>query len=244
MSLLLAIDAGNTRVKFGLHDGEAWRATGAIETANVTTLPVAIAATRERAARAIAANVAGPLVEQALREVCENAGWPLTVIASAARQCGVRNGYESPAQLGPDRWAALIAAHALVFGPKIVATAGTALTVDALTAEGDFLGGLIVPGPRLMRRSLDTGTAGLRLTEGAVEAFPASTPDAITSGSIDACVGAVDRVLRRLEARAGTRPALLLSGGAAAELAPHLPRPHSVHEHLVLEGLARIAREG
>ena len=85
--------------------------------------------------------------------------------------------------------------------------AGTALTVDALRADGLFVGGLIVPGLALMRRSLDGGTAQLRLTEGVFDPFPKSTPDAITTGSVQAAVGAIERMRRgdgrgRLRARA------------------------------------------
>ena len=121
--------------------------------------------------------------------------------------------------------------------------AGTALTVDALAAEGRFLGGLIVPGPALMRRSLDRGTAELRLTEGAVADFPESTPDAITSGAIQACVGAIERLAGAMAARGSPPGRIILSGGAAAEIAASLPPQTILRENLVLDGLALIARK-
>ncbi len=120
---------------------------------------------------------------------------------------------------------------------------GTALTVDALTGGGEFLGGLIVPGPALMRSSLDRGTAGLRLTEGAFEDFPRSTPDAITSGAIQAGAGAIARLRDAMAARGSVPERILLSGGAAAELSPHLPMPFTLRETLVLDGLVLIAGE-
>jgi type III pantothenate kinase len=240
---LLALDAGNTRVKWGVHDGTAWRATGAVEIAATAMLAAAWSGA-PAPMRAIACNVAGPEVRRALEEACARSGIALEVIASPASQLGVTNGYREPAQLGPDRWAALVAAHALVGGHKLVVNAGTALTVDALTAEGRFLGGLIVPGPAMMRRALGEGTAGLRLTDGRFAPFPQSTPDAITSGAIQAAVGAVLRMATALATQGSEVERIVLSGGAAREIEPHLPIPAAIHENLVLDGLRLIARNG
>lgn len=240
MTMLLAIDAGNTRVKWGVHDGRAWVATGMVATAAAATLATAWAAA-PRAHRAIASNVAGAAVAQQLAEACAGRSLPLQAIQSVASQLGVTNGYREPSQLGSDRWAGLVAAHHALAGHKLVVNAGTALTIDALYADGRFMGGLIVPGPALMRSSLDRGTAGLRLTEGAFEPFPRGTPDAITSGALQACAGAIAR-MRDAMAQHGSAPErIVLSGGAAAELAPHLPMASSVHQNLVLDGLVLIA---
>jgi type III pantothenate kinase len=160
---MLAIDAGNTRIKWGAHDGRGWAATGAIATADSARAGDAWSSL-PHIDGAIASNVAGPGVARDLAAACGARGVTLRVIESQAVQAGVVSGYRDPAQLGADRWAALVAAHAAGGGHKLVVNAGTALTVDALTGEGRFLGGLIVPGPALMRRSLDRGTAGLRLT--------------------------------------------------------------------------------
>jgi type III pantothenate kinase len=154
----------------------------------------------------------------------------------------VRNLYADPAQLGADRWAALIAAHHGDKANKLVVNVGTALTIDALTAAGEFLGGLIVPGPALMRRSLDRGTAGLRLTEGRFEALPRSTPDAITSGALQACVGAIARFGTAMASQGAAPDRIILSGGAAREIEAMLPYPHTYRENLVLEGLLLAAR--
>ena len=240
MSALLAIDAGNTRIKWGVHDGRGWAATGSLPTADAARLPQAWAGA-PAFERAIASNVAGPQVAAQLTRACEEAGCALHVIRSEAQALGVTNDYADPAQLGSDRWAALVAAHATGPGHKLVVNAGTALTIDALTGEGRFLGGVIVPGPALMRRSLDRGTAGLRLTEGEVVDFPRSTPDAITSGAVQACAGAVARMAQAM-ARRGCAPGrIVLSGGAARSLEAHLPIAGALHENLVLEGLVLIA---
>jgi type III pantothenate kinase len=240
--IYLLVDAGNSRVKWGVHDGRGWVARGAVPTAEVNAIGEAWSGL-PRIARATASNVAGVLVAEDLQRACRERGIALTIIRSQAKQLGVTNGYRDPSQLGADRWAALIGAHHVEPGHKLVVTAGTALTIDALAADGRFLGGSIVPGAALMRRSLDRGTAGLRFTEGTFADFPAATADAIATGSIDACVGAIGRVAQRMQA-GGCGPArIVLSGGAAQEIAPHLPMAHAFHENLVLDGLALIARE-
>lgn len=236
---LLCIDAGNTRIKWGVHDGAGWVATGALATAESAQLASALKGTPP-AKQAIASNVAGERVRADLEQACAGIG-ALRIIRSEARQLGVVNGYGDSAQLGTDRWAALIAAHHTGRGHKLVVNAGTALTIDALADGGRFLGGLIVPGPALMRRSLDRGTAGLRLTEGSFHELPASTPDAITSGAIQACVGAIARLAEVMARNDAAPDRIILSGGAASELAPHLTIA-AVHENLVLDGLALIAR--
>lgn len=238
---VLAIDAGNTRVKWGVHDGGKWNPCGALPTPEAARLGEQWRAIDGRLL-AIASNVAGETVERHLREACEARGWPLAVIASLREQLGVTNGYRDHRQLGPDRWAGLIAAHRAHRGNKLVVNAGTALTVDALVSDGRFMGGLIVPGPALMRRSLDRGTAGLRLTEGRFEPFPASTPDAITTGAIQACVGAIERMRATMADRGFAPDHVILSGGAAPEVAPHLPGGAILEENLVLDGLLAIAR--
>jgi type III pantothenate kinase len=240
-SVVLAIDAGNTRIKWGVHDGHSWSARGAIGTSESSQLYESLRPALP-VDSAIASNVAGEQVQSDIEIACDRADIPLTIIRSERQQLGVENGYRDAQQLGADRWAALIAAHGLEPGHKLVVNAGTALTIDALTGEGRFLGGLIVPGPALMRRSLDRGTAGLRLTEGTLRELPESTPDAITSGAIQACIGAIERTGKAMAARGSPPRLIILSGGGAGEIAGALPYESRLHETLVLDGLLIIAR--
>lgn len=233
---LLAVDAGNTRIKWGVHDGRAWRSLGAMasQEPDWTAVPAA--------ARAIASNVAGEAARRALERMCAERGMPLAVIRAEREQLGVVNGYDDPHQLGSDRWAALIAARHSASGAMLVVNAGTALTVDALAGDGRFVGGLIVPGPALMARALQSGTAGLRVAPGAFREFPVGTPDAIASGAIQACVGAIVRFASAMGARGINPGQVLLSGGAAHAIAAHLPMAHAIRENLVLDGLVLIDR--
>ena len=239
--MILAIDAGNTRIKWGLWEDRGFIAQGSILTARAAELPDALHML-PRAQAAIGSNVAGADVRATLAAAL--APWRLEVrwIESVAAQCGVSSRYQNPAQLGTDRWAALIGARARCPGPCVVMNAGTAVTVDALSGEGVFLGGLILPGLELMARALARGTADLPLQPGRFETFPVNSVDAIRSGAIQAVAGAVERMARNMIVAQLGEPQLVLSGGAADLIAPALERPFVLVPALVLEGLLAIAR--
>jgi type III pantothenate kinase len=235
---LLVIDAGNSRVKWGLHAHGQWLERGAVLTTEVEQLREVFSrlACPERI---VAANVAGALAEQRIEDAVAHFGLRANWIVSRAEQCGVRSSYADPAVLGPDRWAALIGARHLHERACVVVNAGTAMTVDALTAQGIFVGGFIVPGYALMREALARNTAGLKVQDGQFSYFPDNTANAISSGALNALSGAVDRMLRYLSETGQEDAIVLLSGGDAPLLEPLLVMPQLV-DNLVLEGLARI----
>lgn len=231
--MILYLDAGNSRLKYGLHDGSAWLIQGALAYQESQVL-VDLLPLRPR--RIVACNVAGAAGRQRIERLAQALDAQLAWFTSTAACGGVRNDYEQPEQLGADRWAALIGAHALHDGPALVVMAGTATTIDVLEAGGSFRGGLILPGLDLMRQALASGTAALRPMQGVPRLLPRNTGDAIASGALEATIGAIERMARRL---ARTDFAIILAGGAAGELLPGLERPVRHVEHLVLEGLLR-----
>ncbi len=233
--MLLCLDAGNTRLKFGLFDGGRWLLQDALDYAAFDELPARLPASPTRI---VACNVAGQAVRQRIEALAGKLGLPLTWLCSTAAACGVTNSYDTPEQLGADRWAALIGARALHGGACVVAVAGTATTIDALDASGRFRGGLILPGLALMRAALAGNTADLPHASGSFRSLPTTTDDAIASGALHATLGAIARTRATLVADV----ACLLSGGAAAELAPHLEPPQRPIDNLVLEGLARFGQ--
>ena len=120
------------------------------------------------------------------------------------------------------------------------------MTVDALSSEGVFLGGVIVPGLDLMRASLDSGTAQLRLQQGAFYYFPDNTADAIMSGAVNALAGTVERMRGYMEETGQGSPRVVLSGGAAMVIKPRLhvaATALEVVDNLVLDGLLEIANQ-
>jgi len=239
---VLAIDAGNTRIKWGAHDGAHWLVQAWVDTACAEELKPALAGLPPLQA-VVVSNVAGAALRELILRALPPAPAPRW-IKSERVQCGVRNGYDDPAQLGCDRWAALIGARQLFGGPAVVVDAGTALTADALTGDGVFVGGIIVPGAELMRKALAEHTAALKPQPGKFGFFPDTTGDAIMSGAVNALAGAIERMARFLEEAGQPQPACVLSGGGAALLEPYLNLEVKVVDNLVLEGLLEIAREG
>jgi type III pantothenate kinase len=240
---ILAIDAGNSRIKWGVHDDGSWAVQGWVATARAAQLARAWAGLA-RPEITVAASVAGARAARSINAAARGFRRRPRFVKSAASQCGVRNSYDDPAQLGPDRWAALIGARHIHSGPCVVVNAGTTMTVDALAADGVFLGGMIVAGKDMMREALARGTAGLRPRGGRFAYFPASTEDAIESGAANALAGAVERMLRFMDQAGQDRPLTIVSGGAAHLVAPQLNATVEVVDNLVLEGLVHIALDG
>ncbi|MFP5405416.1 MAG: type III pantothenate kinase, partial [Gammaproteobacteria bacterium] len=124
--------------------------------------------------------------------------------------------------------------------PALVAVCGTATTMDLLTAEGDFVGGGIMPGMGLMIRALHLNTATLPDAHGDYVDYPRQTVDAVASGCAHAQAGAVER-LYFLHKRKHPDLRCIISGGAARTLGPRLTIEYLYHENLVLEGLYQVA---
>jgi len=233
--MILCLDAGNTRLKFGVLGDDDWLLQDVLGYAALDELRARLP---QGVSRVVACNVAGEAVRSRIETLAADLALPLDWLTGTADACGVRNGYDRPQQLGADRWAALIGARALHAGPAVVVMAGTATTIDALDGAGQFRGGLILPGLSLMREALARNTADLPHAAGRYRTAPTNTDDAIVSGAIHATLGAIER----MQATLGKDALCLLSGGSAAELAPHLMPAHRLIGNLVLEGLARYGR--
>jgi type III pantothenate kinase len=265
----LLIDAGNSRIKWALVQADGTQlaagalnhstdvAQGSVDQPGWSRLPAPGSAWLSNVAgEGIAARVAALL----------DAHWPqlpLTTIRARARQCGVTNSYTTPQALGSDRWAGMIGAHAAFPGEHLlIATFGTATTLEALRAVGCFVGGLIAPGWTLMMRSLGEHTAqlptldaaaarGLLDTESAPETenarrgpfFATDTPRSLSAGCTLAQAGLIERMWRDLQDEWQVPVRLVVSGGAVDEVASALKVPHTRHDSLVLSGLALIAAE-
>jgi len=248
--MLLLIDVGNTMVKWALVDAApyvpgSWQASGSAAHQDIEQLRDALRG--HGITRAILSNVAGKAVRDRLQHELHSlqpTPFPLEWFASVSEQAGVRNSYRNPAQLGCDRFAAMIGAHALF--PEqalIVATCGTATTVDALTADGLFVGGMILPGLGLMASSLARNTAHLpQVAQDSLSfnPFALNTSDAIMGGCIAAQTGAIEHAAT-LHAKRGGQVRCILSGGAAAAIAPHLSVSNQIVDNLVLIGLHTVA---
>lgn len=158
--------------------------------------------------------------------------------------CGIQNAYTEPGQLGVDRWLSLIAAYDLIQSATCVIDCGTAITVDALAASGQHLGGLIIPGLGMMRESLYSGADGV--AEEAVAEPPegmlaCDTVGAVEAGTLYSIVAFIDRVTADLRKQLDEPMICLLTGGDAPAILPLLAVDVQHHPQLVLQGLARLA---
>jgi type III pantothenate kinase len=255
----LLIDAGNSRIKWALVQADgAQLAAGALthggaDQPDWSNLPTP--------GSAWLSNVAGESVAARVTALLD-AHWPqlpLATIRARAQQCGVTNRYTTPDALGSDRWAGMIGAHAAFPGEHLLlATFGTATTLEALRADGCFVGGLIAPGWTLMMRSLGERTAQLptldataarSLLDSAPDTtrrgpfFATDTPRSLSAGCTLAQAGLIERMWRDLQDEWQVPVRLVVSGGAVDEVASALKVPHTRHDSLVLSGLALIAAE-
>jgi type III pantothenate kinase len=263
----LLIDAGNSRIKWMLVQADGTplaagalahmnhAAQGSADQPDWSNLPAP--------GSAWLSNVAGEGVAARVAALLD-AHWPqlpLTTIRARAQQCGVTNRYTTPEALGSDRWAGMIGAHAAFPGEHLlIATFGTATTLEALRADGCFVGGLIAPGWTLMMRSLGEHTAQLPTLDAAAARglldaddapdtarrgpfFATDTPRSLSAGCTLAQAGLIERMWRDLQDEWQVPVRLVVSGGAVHEVAGALKVPHTRHDSLVLSGLALIAAE-
>ena len=248
--MILLVDIGNTRIKWAHLDGGELGEQAAL--AHASWAPEAFVAAIEagggRPDRVLAGNVGGNGIGERLSSAVARA-WSMDTefVEASAWAGGVTSGYADPAQLGVDRWLAIIGAHALEPGGSCVVDVGTAMTIDGVTAEGRHLGGVIVPGPYLMVNSLHQNTSDLaqRYRQGQVvdTLFADNTRGAIEQGAMHALAALIERSADIMERMIGHPPALLLTGGGCEPLAGLLGRPHKIVVDLVLRGLAVLAPE-
>jgi type III pantothenate kinase len=266
--VFLLIDSGNTRIKWayvpctpptteqGFEQNSPWLAYGAVMHADSAQLASQWQKLSEHHAvqGALIANVAGTGARQQISAQLAQLNGPHSLatqwFASSHAAAGVRNGYRQPTQLGCDRFCAAIGAHALLPGKNlIVANCGTATTIDGVSRDGQFIGGMIAPGLAMMAQALARNTAQLPQLHHAMQSrvqlphsFADNTDDAIISGCITASAGAIEKALRDLEHRWAQPVHCVLSGGAAFALAPALTIAHQMLDNLVLHGLHTVLR--
>lgn len=262
-SFLIAVDVGNSRIKFGLFDDVESRrgaANGALpECLNSTAiglddeLPCETLAAWGNSAggvieSAVVAGVNPPGVERVLG-AWPKSGWPAPAIINSPAQLPLRVRVDAPERVGIDRLLNAVAANVLRIPdvPLVVVSSGTATTVDYVAPDGAFEGGAILPGFDLCALALNRYTALLPLVPATELSGPPPAPvgkntrDAIRSGLFWGQVGAVRELTARIEAQSSARPMVVVTGGAGSLLVPHLGPRVRYEEHLPLKGLALAA---
>ena len=247
---LLALDVGNTRLKWALyeepHVGARLISHGAQFLENIESLQEGDWSRLPTPRWVLGCVVAGDAVKRRVEEQLEL--WDVTPrwVVSSSSEGGLITGYDHPARLGSDRWVAMIGARQrlLAAGPPrpcVVVMVGTAVTVEAIDTDGRFLGGIILPGHGIMLRALESGTAGLHVPTGEVRDFPTNTSDALTSGGTFAIAGAVQRMVENLRHRCAQDPICYMTGGAGWKMAPSMSTACELVDSLIFDGLLMIA---
>lgn len=259
MSVLL-LDAGNTRLKWALSERGQFSRHGAFAyswadlSAQFETEWAALMA-QHGVDRLVLSNVAGEQLEVPLQQWLADLMKeseppfqecvPLTIeqVTAQMQALGVQCAYEEPAQLGSDRWAALIAARHYIGGACCVIDAGTALTIDVLNAEGVHVGGLIAPGMTMMRESLQANTAQVETDNAACSSLfcGRDTATAVQAGIMAALAGAVQQALAQCLEQGLQSLTCVVTGGDAQALLPVLPEQSLFEPEWVLKGLSIIA---
>lgn len=243
MAVRLFLDLGNSACKWRLcHDGH-YTSGGCYHQGDWRRL---VAALPLRQVEAVAiASVAGQArnaeLATMLRAACN---LEAIFVASQAQTLGVINAYATPQLLGIDRWLGVVEAYAR-FGAAIVVDSGSALTIDAVDAQANHLGGYIVPGLQLMHRSLKTGTADVHL---GVAQFGdlqlgGNTATAVAHGVLRMSLAFINDVVTTLTQQLGNDCRVILTGGDAAVLQPCLGVRFEYQPDLVLDGLERVMME-
>lgn len=241
----LLVDLGNTRLKWAWRvDGAPGRATAVAHTpAGIGAAVRPAWASLPRPARVLVGSVAGPERDDALRGLCQALwGCEPRFVRAGAEAAGVVSGYDSPTQLGVDRWLALLAVHADGRGAACVVDCGTAVTIDLIDEAGRHHGGLILPGLQLMRECLLARTRIPPFAPPAARlALGRETGAAVVNGALLAVVGAVRETLALAAGSWGPDPRLVIAGGDAPALAAAWSGHVEERPDLVLEGLAVLA---
>ena len=247
--MILVVDLGNTRIKWATvaSGGELVPGSAVVHRGRTPSDWVPAWLDRVgRPERILVCSVGPPGVIAAI-DAQAHARWGLMPekFVTAVHSCGVRNGYVEPQQLGADRWAALLGVRELDDGAACVVDAGSAVTIDVITGEGTHAGGVIVPGPALMRSAIGAGTVGVPVTGAADRARlepGRSTRAGLENGILYSLVGFVERFCTDMEAALGQPLARLVTGGDGPALMEHLGDRFRFDGDLVLRGLARFAR--
>ncbi len=249
----LALDVGNTRLKWALYEhhrpGASLQGHGAVFLENIDRLAEEEWRNLPAPSLMLGCIVAGEAIRRRVEEQLEHWHFDPHWAVPSQQEAGVINGYDHPTRLGADRWVAIIGARARMLAqragqaprPLVVVMVGTAVTVEAVDADGRFLGGFILPGHGIMLRALESGTAGLRVPTGDVVPFPTNTSDALTSGGTYAIAGAVERMVQHVRQHCQAEPVCYMTGGAGWKMAPSMAVPFELVETLIFDGLLEIA---
>jgi type III pantothenate kinase len=249
--MLLTVDVGNTNINIGVFDGSKLKATWKVAT-GVHRMPDEYASLllnlfdrqsidASQITDAILCSVVPTLVG-VFEEVCRRYLKVLPLVVESGVKTGVRICLDNPREVGADRVVNAVAAHQLYGGSVIVIDLGTATTFDAVSEDGDYLGGAIAPGIAIATEALFTRTAALPRVEltHPKRAVGRNTVAAMQSGIVFGYAGLIEGIVARIQQEMGGKAKVVATGGYAELLARETPVIEVVNPDLTLVGLRLI----
>jgi len=249
--MLLALDVGNTNVTVGVFDGAELVHDGRLATRREVTgdeLAVQLRGLLGSAGRLdridqVAISSVVPSMDRALREAMGRGFDVRPLMVGPGTRTGIRIHYDPPRDVGADRIVTALGVRHRYGAPSVIVDFGTATTLDAIDAQGDYLGGVIVPGVRLSLDALSQRAARLPWVEltvpGAVLAR--TTVASMQAGVVFGVIGQVEEIVRRMRQEMDGRPQVVATGGLAELLGPQIPCVDHVDPLVTLEGLRLVA---
>jgi type III pantothenate kinase len=249
--MLLTIDIGNTNVTLGVFDKDKLRHTWRMATA-VNRMPDEYAffllnAFNHKGLKPadingiVMCSTVPPLVI-IFTEMLQRYFNARPLVVGPGTRTGVRVRMDNPREVGPDRIANTVAAHHLYKGPTIVVDVGTATTFDIVTAEGDYIGGVIAPGIALAAEALFSRTAALPRIElvAPKKAIGPNTVSAMQAGIIFGYVGLIEGIIERIQREMKEKATVVATGGYAYIITPETKVFDSINPDITLIGLRLI----
>jgi len=243
--MMLLLDIGNTSVKWAILEDTAMSPSGCFlyQGEDLNALAQAAWGALQAPGKIVVSNVAGSDLGEKLAGTQSRWGLTPVYVRVADKAFGVSNAYTRPTDLGVDRWAAMIGAHATTTGALCIIDCGTAVTLDFLAPGGIHKGGLILPGVAMLQHMLLNKTADINLSNDPQFAAPFArgTADAVQGGALYTVAAAIDHIVVDMGVAAGTRPEVMITGGDAEQIQSLLSCSARHEPDLVLKGLAILA---
>lgn len=249
--MLLTIDIGNTNVTIGVFENERLRHTWRMATA-INKMPDEYAifllnAFNNKGLKpdditGIAMCSTVPPLVIIFTEMLQQYFNAQPLLVGPGIKTGVRIRFDNPREVGPDRIANTAAAHHLYEGPVIVVDVGTATTFDIVSAEGDFIGGVIAPGIANAAEALFTRAAALPHIElvAPKQTIGPNTVSAMQSGIVFGYVGLVEGLVERIQRELGEKATVVATGGYAYIITPETTIIDTINPDITLIGLRLI----
>ena len=249
--MLLAIDVGNTNVTLGVFDGQDLKSTWRVATDPrrladeyglliSSILPLKGVSTHDITGVCLCS--VAPTLTSVFEEMCKSYFNVVPLVVSTGVKTGVPILYDNPRDVGADRIADAVAALQLYGGPTIVVDFGTGTVFDAISKDGEYLGGAIAPGINVAAEALFLNTSQLRRVDltAPKSAIGRSTVASLQSGLVLGYVGLVEGMVGRFKAEVGEQAWVVATGGLAEIMAKETKVFDAINPDLTLIGLRAI----